>query len=92
MVNAVPERHQTIKPKARRILIIFTAVLTLLPPQEQTAQVAECIFAFFRKAMPHDSQLPSILNPEPQKTRNGWQAIPRLFLYSLTAEPSHPPM
>ena len=46
MVNAVPERCQTIKPKARRILVIFTAVLT---PQEQTAQAAECIFAFLQK-------------------------------------------
>ncbi len=49
MVNAVPERRQTIKPKARRILVIFTAVLTLLPPQKLTAQAAECIFAFLQE-------------------------------------------
>jgi len=56
------------KPKNRRILVILAAVLT---PQEQTAQAADAYSPFCRKAMPHDSQLPSILNPEPQKTRNG---------------------
>lgn len=49
MVNAVPERRQTMKPKTGRILVIFTAVLTLLPPQKLTAQAAECIFAFLQE-------------------------------------------
>ena len=34
------------KPKTRRILVIFAAVLT---PQEQTAQAAECVFAFLQE-------------------------------------------
>ena len=37
------------KPKTRRILVIFAAVLTLLTPQEQTAQAAECVFAFLQE-------------------------------------------